>query len=119
MPLLEPRERLTRMSPTQRELRSQSIHNIYPEMQERDIKPVKRYVKTALSIKSFRRLNPTTDKREVVEGLLRTSMDNQDNPIWRYDNEVIELYSEREVRFFESYNGSGDAINDGSLEEYD
>lgn len=116
--MIEAKQRTKRTSQTQRELRTGSKYNIYPDMEEDGIPPVKRYIKTALGQKTFLRLDPTQDQRIIVDGIIVSATDNSRNPVWRYDSEVIELYSDREVRFFESDRGNAIAIDDGSLVEY-
>jgi hypothetical protein len=100
----------------QRELRSKSLNNIYPELQDDDVKPIKRYMKTTVGMVSFSRRDPTIAQRVEVDGLLRTARDKRDDLIWDYNHEVIELYSEADVRFFERQNAA--LIADGKIVDF-
>jgi hypothetical protein len=89
---------------------------------------VKRYTKTINSMVSGRRLDPNRPENEMV-WLLR-SPDGNFRVIWTgegdqprceriafsYDDEVVELYSEKEVRLFERQNRK--LIESGVLKEY-
>jgi hypothetical protein len=81
-----------------------SIHNIYPEFSDQ---VVKRYTKTTVHAIAGKRLDPYhPDQR--IDFLLISDERNYNHEsrklAFDYDTDVIELYSEREVRLFATLN---------------
>lgn len=89
--------------------------------------PFKRLYKTRLYMIGFQRIDPQ-NKRNWIGGLLKTPIDqttyrdeyerevHHTELPWRYEDEVIELYSEADYRSFYARNKG--FIDNGTLKEY-
>src|SRR5215212_3872520 len=98
--------------------RTKSVNH---QFQLLDLEPILRYCKTTVHMVSGKRLNPDPDapySDRELEYLLR-SLDDETRLEWtfRYADDVIELYSERDVRNFKMWNA--EHIRNGTLIEWD
>src|SRR5690349_1818450 len=90
--------------------RTMSVNHQFPFM---DVEPVERWCKTTVSMVSGTRLNPNhalglplgEGEKPTETYILRSSDDGKQTQwVFRYADDVIELYSDREVKQFRRLN---------------
>lgn len=94
-----------------------SKHNIYPEFSDQT---VERWQKACIHAVAGKRVNPYKDDGVKIDFILRSKEDNFNfetrKLAFSYDDDVIELYSPREVTVFRALNRA--AIEAGLLVPY-
>jgi hypothetical protein len=95
-----------------------SVNSIYPDLSDETKLRIRKMCVHAIA---FLRLNPYNSEREEISGLVESAFEDFD-PIakavrFNYKNDVIELYSDREVKHFRAKNTY--LYEQGLIQEFD